>query len=83
VCLDFSRSSPLLSALLSSCCALGLYVFPCCSLMRRYTHPSILHLTYCRHLGFFFLKGKTVGESPTAIFINLSKVLQNYIITSI
>jgi hypothetical protein len=31
----------------------------------------------------FFLKGKTVGESPTAIFINLSKVLQNYITTSI
>jgi hypothetical protein len=30
-----------------------------------------------------FWKGKTVGESPTAIFINLGKELQAYIITSI
>jgi hypothetical protein len=49
---DFSHSSPLLSVLLSSYYALGLCVFPYCFLMRRCTRPSILHLTYCYHLGF-------------------------------
>jgi hypothetical protein len=37
--------------LLSSCCASGLCAFPCSTLIHHYTHPSILHLTYCCHLG--------------------------------